>query len=106
MTKNHPKIQILFTLLVIFPVLLFSQPANQLYKEVAMPAPTPASLGKYVDIPVSHHTGVPNISIPIESITEGPLSLTISLNYHSSGVRVDEVAGSHRQTRPAVCHGL
>ena len=55
-------------------------------------SPEAASLGKYGDIPVSHHTGTANISIPIYTVTDGPLSLPISLSYHSSGIRVEEMA--------------
>ncbi|MDW3197410.1 MAG: hypothetical protein R8G66_33845 [Cytophagales bacterium] len=54
--------------------------------------PNAAAFSKYGDIPVSHHTGVANISIPIFTITEGNLSLPISMSYHSGGIRVDEMA--------------
>ncbi len=49
-------------------------------------SPNAAALGKYGDIPVSYHTGVPEISIPLYTITEGSLSVPISLSYHSSGI--------------------
>ena len=58
------------------------------------PSPTAASLGKYSDIPVSYHTGVPNISVPLYTVTEGSLQLPISLSYHAAGIRVDEVASN------------
>lgn len=56
------------------------------------PSPNAASLGKYGDIPVSYHTGIPNISIPIYEIKDGDVSLPVSLSYHASGIRVSEVA--------------
>lgn len=62
------------------------------FKEPIPRTPNAASLGKYGDIPVSYHTGVPNISIPIYTIREGELSLPISLSYHSSGIKVKEVS--------------
>lgn len=62
------------------------------FKEPIPPTPNAAALGKYGDIPVSHHTGVPNISIPIDSVVQGSLSLPISLNYHSSGIKVEEIS--------------
>jgi YD repeat-containing protein len=62
------------------------------FKEPIPRTPNAASLGKYGDIPVSYHTGVPNISIPIYTVEEGDLSLPISISYHSSGVKVEEVA--------------
>ncbi len=55
-----------------------------------MPSPNAASLGKYGDIPVSYHTGVPNVGIPIYTLQEGPISLPISLSYHAGGVKVGE----------------
>ncbi|MCI5057663.1 MAG: hypothetical protein MRY83_16230, partial [Flavobacteriales bacterium] len=55
-------------------------------------APNAASLGLYGDIPVSFHTGVPNISVPIFNVQDGALELPISISYHSSGVKVESVA--------------
>ncbi|MEM1322275.1 MAG: DUF6443 domain-containing protein, partial [Bacteroidota bacterium] len=70
----------------------WGQPTNTLLGEVTMPTPNSAALGKYSDIPVSHFTGVPNISIPIFTVQDGPLSVPISLSYHASGVKVGEPA--------------
>ncbi len=57
-----------------------------------IPSPNAGSLGKYGDIPVSLYTGVPNIQIPIYTINHRDLSLPISLNYHASGIRVQDEA--------------
>ncbi len=73
--------------LVTAPIALQAQ-----IKEPGFPSANAASLGKYGDYPVSHHTGVPDISIPIYTVQEGDLSLPISLNYHASGIKVDDVA--------------
>lgn len=62
------------------------------FEEPQIPSPNAAALGEYGDFPVSYHTGVPNISIPIYTLTEGSLQFLISLSYHSSGIQVDEVA--------------
>lgn len=83
----------IIALLVIFTnIITHAQPINQYIKDVTMAAPSASSLGKYGDIPVSYFTGVPNISIPIYNIQSGPLNLPISLSYHSSGVKVGEMA--------------
>lgn len=58
------------------------------------PAPTAAALGKYGDIPVSTYTGVPSIKIPLYEIKSGNLTLPISLSYHASGIKVEEIASS------------
>jgi hypothetical protein len=62
------------------------------FKEPNPSSPTAASFQKFIDIPVSNHTGVPNISIPIHTVVEGPLSTSISLSYNSSGIKVEEMA--------------
>lgn len=56
------------------------------------PAPNAAALGKFGDVPVSYYTGIPNISVPIYELKSSRLSVPISLNYHASGVKADEVA--------------
>ncbi len=71
---------------------LLSQPINNLVKDVVMPPPNAASLGKFGDIPVSYFTGVPNVGIPITTVQEGSLALSVSLNYHASGIKVAETA--------------
>jgi len=60
---------------------------------VTISSPTAASLGKFGDIPVSYHTGVPNVDIPLYTVKAGPLSLPISMSYHASGLKVMEPAG-------------
>jgi YD repeat-containing protein len=53
-------------------------------------APEVSSLLKFSETPVSYHTGVPNISIPIASISGRELSASVSLSYHAGGHRVTE----------------
>ncbi|MDF2191498.1 hypothetical protein [Paraflavitalea sp. CAU 1676] len=71
---------------------LAQQDTTSPYPKVTIASPTAASLGKYTDFPVSYHTGVPQISIPIYTVKEGPLSLPISLSYHAGGIKVMEPA--------------
>ena len=56
------------------------------------PPPDAASLGKFGEIPVSLHTGLPSISVPLYTIAFEDFSLPISLDYHASGIKVDEVS--------------
>jgi hypothetical protein len=83
----------IFTLIAVLSIsayTLYAQPINNQIKDVVMPAPNAASLGKYGDIPVSYYTGVPNIGVPIYTLTDGPVSLPISLSYHAGGMKVGE----------------
>jgi hypothetical protein len=59
---------------------------------VSISSPTAAALGKYGDIPISYHTGIPNIDIPLYTVESGSLKLPISLSYHASGLKVQEPA--------------
>jgi hypothetical protein len=55
------------------------------------PSPEAASLGKFTEVPVSHYTGVPNISIPIYTINAKGISIPIGLSYHARGIQVGEM---------------
>ena len=67
---------------------------NLVLPNILQPAPQSAALGRYGDIPVAINTGVPNISIPLCTLSSGKLSLPISISYHSSGVKVMDMASA------------
>lgn len=56
------------------------------------PSPTASSLGNHAYIPITLYTGIPTIHIPLWEVEGRKLSFTISLNYHASGVKVNEIA--------------
>ena len=62
------------------------------YPHVVPMTPEAASFALYTDYPVTHYTGVPNISIPLYEIDVDGFKLPITLNYHASGIRVDQEA--------------
>jgi hypothetical protein len=66
--------------------------AQETIPEVIPPSPDAAALGKYGNIPVGLHTGVPQIDIPLYTIKSGSLTLPISISYHASGIKVNEIA--------------
>ena len=41
--------------------------------------------GKYADIPVNGYTGTADITVPLHTISDGPLSLPVFLQYHTAG---------------------
>lgn len=69
-----------------------AQDTSATISKVNIASPTAASLGKYGDIPVSYHTGIPSINIPIYNIHSRSLQLPISLSYHAGGLKVQENA--------------
>lgn len=69
----------------------FSQ-ASDVTPKIIPPSPEASNLGKFVEVPVSLYTGVPQIGIPIYEIHKGPLKINIDLSYHASGIKVEEMA--------------
>ncbi len=59
---------------------------------VIPPSPEAQAFMRYGEYPVDYSTGVPKIDIPVYEIKSGKLSLPISISYHASGIRVDDVA--------------
>ncbi|MDE6480872.1 MAG: hypothetical protein K2L45_11465 [Muribaculaceae bacterium] len=64
---------------------------SSLLNGIIPPAPQSLALARYAEYPVSHTTGIPDISIPLYEIHVGNYTLPISISYHSSGARVDDV---------------
>src|SRR2546428_553175 len=57
-------------------------------------APTTAAYTRYGDIPVDLSTGVTGINIPIYTISEHGTKIPISISYHASGIKVNDIASS------------
>lgn len=55
-------------------------------------SPNAASFAIFADYPVSHYTGVPDITIPIYEIKIDDISIPITLKYHASGIRASQEA--------------
>lgn len=55
-------------------------------------SPSAAAFTKYGDIPVDMSTGVPDVSIPIYTLNSHGIKVPISLSYHASGIKVQDVA--------------
>jgi len=69
---------------------------NPSLTNVVPPSPGAASLGKFGDIPVGYATGIPQINVPIfaYSNADKSLGMSISLDYHAGGIKVDELASN------------
>jgi YD repeat-containing protein len=60
------------------------------YRSPVPLSPQAAELFKFINIPVDYSRGLVPISIPIYTIKAGDLELPITLQYHSSGIKVHE----------------
>nr|WP_319998171.1 hypothetical protein [uncultured Draconibacterium sp.] len=76
---------------------ILSSPPFSVYRgkeqNIIPPSPTAASLGRYGEIPVKMYSGTPNIDIPLFEIESIKLSLTVSMSYQATGVKVEEIPG-------------
>ncbi len=82
----------LLSTLIICSISLYSVAQKNPYQELTIASPNAMSLGKFGDIPVNYHTGIPAVDIPIYTVKEGPLELPVGLSYHASGLKVMEPA--------------
>ena len=85
--KNRSTVLLRF-LVFLLPLGLFAQELPN----IAPPSPEAASLGKFTEVPISHYTGLPNISVPIASYEVGGKSFPVSISYHARGIQVEEIA--------------
>lgn len=92
--NSHMQTSRFFIIICLLSITLVvnSQQNAGMFGRVNIASPNAAALGKYGDIPVNNHTGIPSISIPLYTLKEGSLSVPVSLSYHASGLRVEENA--------------
>ncbi|RXP46337.1 hypothetical protein EC396_14315 [Lutibacter sp. HS1-25] len=76
--------------LLLFNSNLFSQEFK--LPEIFPSSPTAAELGKFGAYPVNLSTGLPQIEIPLYTIQSGDLSIPITLKYHASGIKVNQMS--------------
>ena len=88
------KITILFMIINLF---VYSQNPQGDYAtnkySIIPPAPEVANLSNFSDISVSPFTGQPQIEILIYTLTEGYLSVPISLSYKGGRIKQKELLG-------------
>jgi len=70
-----------------------AQNGNPITTKVNIPtSPEIALLGRFGDIPIGYYTGTASISIPLYTIEENGVRIPLSLDYHSSGIKIDDEA--------------
>lgn len=57
-------------------------------------SPDAASLGNYTESPVSFYNGVPQIDIPLYSISYKGINVPIGISYNASGIKIEEIPSS------------
>ncbi|MFN3840770.1 MAG: PKD domain-containing protein [Cyclobacteriaceae bacterium] len=76
-------------------LLLITQTSfSQLYMPYVPPSVNVSGIMKHTNIQVGHYTGTVNISIPLGAVPGKDISVPISLNYHTAGIKVQEEASS------------
>ena len=80
----------LIVFLLFLPGFLKAQNADN--EDLQIFSPNSYSLGKYGDVPTDLSRGLPQISIPLMSLTDKDIHVDISLSYYASGIKVDEEA--------------
>jgi len=75
-----------------FSECLFAQSTNTPKPDFVPKSPEAAAFLKYGEYPVDLSTGVPGISIPLYTIDTKDFKLPISLDYHASGIKVNQEA--------------
>ncbi|MBX2969587.1 MAG: PKD domain-containing protein [Cyclobacteriaceae bacterium] len=58
------------------------------------PSPDASALMEYSSTPVDYHRGIPKVSIPLMELKGKRLSVSVSLNYHASGIKVQDISSS------------
>jgi|GEM_PF-4968140 len=74
---------------------LLGQSNNNYKLPTVLPtSPDAASLGQYVQAPVNFYNGVPQIDIPLYTISYKNLNVPIAISYNASGIKVQDKASS------------
>jgi hypothetical protein len=60
----------------------------------APPSPNASALLRYANVPVDEHTGIASIILPIDQLSGRQLSVPITLSYHGSGNKVQDIASN------------
>lgn len=54
--------------------------------------PNTYAFARYGDLPVDYSTGLPQINLPLTSISDRDIKVDVSLSYYASGIKVDQEA--------------
>jgi len=66
----------------------------QYIPKILPPSPNATSIAKFAESPVSYYRGTTHVNIPLFNIETRDITLNISIQYDTKGIRVGEVASS------------
>ncbi len=64
-----------------------------LQDRIVEPSPEMASFSRYTDFPVSYSTGKAQVKVPLAEWKSGTLDMSLSLSYHTGGIKVEDIEG-------------
>lgn len=79
---------------------------SQELPKIIPPSPTAQTFIRYGEIPVDNSTGVPKIEIPLYTLQGIKLEVPISISYHASGIKVEDIASEVGLGWALNCGGL
>lgn len=82
----------LLALLLLLIVTVAPRAQSPQLPKIIPASPTAQTFMRYGEIPVDFSTGVPNIDIPIYTLEGRKLKVPISISYHASGIKVNDIA--------------
>ncbi len=84
-----PKLRATSSFLLIFVCIISLQA-----QDIIPPSPEAGSLLKYANTPVNLYTGTPEINLPLVEVKGRKITVPVSISYHASGIKVQDIAGS------------
>ena len=99
MRKLYLSQTVIFIAVVFSQVLIAASCSGQQLSQVVSsfsiyspPSPNAAALLRYANVPVDEHTGIPSVVLPIDQLQGRQLSVPVTLSYHASGNKVQDIA--------------
>lgn len=80
---------IIFILLLALGTLAHAEGGQELQQFYT---PNTYAFARYGDLPVDYSTGLPQINLPLTSISDRDIKVDVSLSYYASGIKVDQEA--------------
>jgi hypothetical protein len=100
MKRTYLSYRILFFTVFVVSLLCTADCFSQLSQVVSQgdiyspPSPNASALLRYANVPVDEHTGIASVVLPIDNLSGRQLSLPITLSYHGSGNKVQDVSSN------------